>query len=50
MYEKGHTVVGVELVEQPVKELFEENSLPFEIEEIENVGTIYKVIPLSGAR
>lgn len=43
MYQNGHTVVGVEVVEQPVKELFEENSIECEVTTVDNVGKLYKV-------
>ncbi|CAN7989162.1 unnamed protein product, partial [Ixodes hexagonus] len=29
-YEKGHRVVGVEVVEDPVRAFFDENTLPYE--------------------
>ncbi|KAL4237189.1 hypothetical protein ACF0H5_005569 [Mactra antiquata] len=42
MYNKGHTVCGVEIAEQPIKEYFEENKIDYETEQVENVGTLYK--------
>ncbi|WAR22960.1 TPMT-like protein [Mya arenaria] len=41
MWERGHTVVGVEVAEQGVREFFEENGLTPESEAVENVGTQY---------
>ena len=43
MYEHGHTVVGVEFVEQPVKELFTDNTIEFDVTAITDVGNLYKV-------
>ena len=43
MYEHGHTVVGVEFVEQPVKELFTDNNIEFDVTAITDVGNLYKV-------
>lgn len=42
MYQKGHTVCGVEIAEQPIKELFEENKIEVEVHDIENVGKLYQ--------
>ncbi|XP_053394589.1 probable thiopurine S-methyltransferase [Mercenaria mercenaria] len=42
MYRNGHTVCGVEIAEQPVKEFFEENEIDHEIQAVENIGNLYK--------
>ncbi|XP_052775873.1 probable thiopurine S-methyltransferase [Mya arenaria] len=41
MWERGHTVVGVEVAEQAVREFFQENGLVPDKEHVENVGTLY---------
>ena len=41
--ERGHEVVGVEIGELPVKELFEENSIEYDVENFPNVGNLYTV-------
>ena len=43
MYVQGHTVYGVEFLEKIVKGFFEDNSLPYDIAHVENVGKVYKV-------
>ena len=44
LYENGHEVVGVEIVEQPVIEYFAENALEHTVEDLHvDVGKIYKV-------
>lgn len=43
MYKQGHTVCGAELAEQAVKEFFDENSIPVEVEEVKSIGNVYKV-------
>ena len=43
LYERGHEVVGAEIAEPPVKELFEENNIEYDIENFSNVGNLYKV-------
>lgn len=42
MYEHGHTVCGVEIAEQAIKELFEENKIEVDIQDIPDVGKLYK--------
>ena len=37
-------MVGVEIAEQPIKELFEEQKIEVEVETVENVGKLYKVL------
>ena len=44
MYDLGHTVVGVEAVEEAAKQFFKENNLTPVIEEVPAVnGKVYKV-------
>ena len=35
--------MGVEIAEEPVKEFFQENGIQQSVEEIQNLGTLYKV-------
>ena len=42
-YENGHEVIGVEIAEEPVKELYQGSAIAHSVQEIENVGSIYKV-------
>lgn len=42
MYKKGHTVCGVEIAEQAIKEFFDENEIDFDVETVENIGKLYK--------
>ncbi|XP_052239014.1 thiopurine S-methyltransferase-like isoform X1 [Dreissena polymorpha] len=44
MYNRGHTVVGVEIAEQAVQELFSENKLDVQVKHVEGVGPLYKSI------
>ncbi|XP_052274528.1 probable thiopurine S-methyltransferase [Dreissena polymorpha] len=41
MYNQGHSVVGVELSEQAVQELFSENKLEARVQHVEGVGPLY---------
>ena len=43
LYERGHEVVGVEIAEPPVKELFEENNIEYDVENFPGIGNLYKV-------
>lgn len=45
MYSQGHTVCGVDVAELPVKGFFQDNAIPVQVEEIENLGKLYKVWP-----
>jgi len=45
MYKQGHTVYGVDCAEMAVKGFFEDNSLPYDTENVENIGKLYKVCP-----
>ncbi|KAH3733594.1 hypothetical protein DPMN_040025 [Dreissena polymorpha] len=42
MYNRGHTVVGAEIAEQAVQELFSENKLDVHVQHVEGVGPLYK--------
>ena len=45
MYDAGHTVVGVEVAEQALKEFFIENKIEYTVEKLEKInGDLYKVI------
>ena len=44
VYDAGHTVVGVEVVEQAVQEFFTENKLEYTVEKLDKIkGSLYKV-------
>lgn len=43
MYNKGHTVCGIDIAEQPLKEFFEEHDIDKDVEELENAAKLYKV-------
>ncbi|XP_052240799.1 thiopurine S-methyltransferase-like isoform X2 [Dreissena polymorpha] len=43
MYNRGHTVVGAEIAEQAVQELFSEKKLDVHVQHVEGVGPLYKV-------
>ena len=44
MYDHGHTVVGVEIAEKAIQQLFVENGLTVEVEQAPAVnGKLYKV-------
>ncbi|XP_052240798.1 thiopurine S-methyltransferase-like isoform X1 [Dreissena polymorpha] len=42
MYNRGHTVVGAEIAEQAVQELFSEKKLDVHVQHVEGVGPLYK--------
>ncbi|WAR22961.1 TPMT-like protein [Mya arenaria] len=42
MHGRGHTVVGVEIAEQPIRELFQEHDIPHQVLEVAGVGKLYK--------
>lgn len=42
MYNHGHTVCGVEIAEQAVKDFFVESNLEYISETVQNVGNVYK--------
>ena len=44
LYDAGHTIVGVEIAEQAVREFFEENKIEYTVETVDKInGTVYKV-------
>jgi len=43
MYNRGHTITGVEIAEQAVGEFFADNKLEFVKETVDSIGTLYKV-------
>ena len=44
VYDAGHAVVGVEVVEQAVQEFFTENKLEYTVEKLDKIkGSLYKV-------
>ena len=45
MYDAGHTVVGVEIAEQALKDFFIENKIEYTVEKLDKInGDLYKVI------
>jgi len=42
MYDKGHTVAGVEIAELAVQEFFAESEMGFEVQELDKIGKLYK--------
>ena len=46
LYEKGHTVIGVEFIEKAVHDFFDENNIAAETQVIDGVGKLYKVCTL----
>ena len=45
MYEKGHTVVGVDAVAKGIEDFFQESALSYRAYEVPGVkGTVYKVL------
>lgn len=42
MYQQGHTVVGLDVAEQAVRDVYEGNSLEYTVDNIEK-GKLYKV-------
>ena len=45
-YEHGHTVVGVELFEKAIKEHLDDNKIDYSVEEVEQIGKIFRVSSL----
>ena len=44
LYDGGHTIVGVEVAEQAVREFFIENSFEYTVEKLNKIsGSLYKV-------
>ncbi|KAL4229725.1 hypothetical protein ACF0H5_010113 [Mactra antiquata] len=42
MYNKGHSVCGVDIAEQAVQEFFDENNIEKNIDKVDNIGVLYK--------
>lgn len=42
LYKEGHSVVGAEIAEQPVAELFQENNIDHMVEDILDIGKVYE--------
>ena len=43
LYKQGHNVVGAEIAEQPIVELFQENNIEYVVRDLPEIGKVYEV-------